>query len=145
MNVSVNFHGTCAEDFRYYEEHLGGRIESMRTFAETAGHSGVEPGWEDRVVHGRMSLGGVILMGADIPTAAPMRSANLTLTPDTVEDAELVFARLSDGGEVFMPLQKTFFATRHAQLRDRFGVNWMILHQGSMAAGDEAPTGVNVR
>ena len=139
MNVYVNFHGTCAEAFRYYEEHLGGHIESMATFADTAGHSRVDPGWEDRVVHGRMSLGGAILMGADIPNAAPMRSAYLTLDPGSVEDAERVYARLSDGGEVFMPLQETFFAARHAQFRDRFGVNWMILHQGARAAGDAAP------
>ena len=49
-------------------------------------------------------------------------------------EAERVFAALSDGGEVFMPMQETFFATRFAQLRDRFGINWMIMHERPMPA-----------
>lgn len=49
-------------------------------------------------------------------------------------EAERIFSALSDGGEVFMPMQETFFATRYAQLRDRFGINWMIIHERPMAA-----------
>jgi PhnB protein len=133
MSTYVNFNGTCAEAFRYYEEHLGGTIDSMMTFGELPDHSPVDPAWTDRVVHARMSLGGMALMGADIQGAEPMRSAYLTLDPETIEDAERIFAALSDRGEVFMPLREAFFATRFAQLRDRFGINWMILHQGSTA------------
>lgn len=135
MDTYVNFNGTCAEAFRYYQEHLGGTVDSMTTFAELPQHTPVDAAWRDRVVHGRMTIGGAVLMGADIRGAEPMRSAYLTLNPDSAEDAERVFAALSDGGEVFMPLQETFFARRFAQLRDRFGVNWMILHQETAAPG----------
>ena len=74
-------------------------------------------------------------MGADIPNAEPMRSAYLTLGMESDNEAERVFAALSDGGQVFMPMEETFFASRFGQLRDRFGMNWMILHERPMQPG----------
>jgi PhnB protein len=68
-------------------------------------------------------------MGADIPHAEPMRSSYLTLFLDTEAEAERVYSVLTEGGEVFMELQKTAFANRFAMLRDRFGASWMLLHQ----------------
>jgi PhnB protein len=58
-----------------------------------------------------------------------MRSAYLTLGVDSDAEAERIFAALSEGGRVLMALQETFFASRFGQLQDRFGINWMILHQ----------------
>lgn len=72
-------------------------------------------------------------MGADIPDAQPMRSAYLSLAVPSDAEAERIFSALSEGGEVFMPMQETFFATRFAQLRDRFGINWMLIHERPMA------------
>jgi PhnB protein len=65
-------------------------------------------------------------MGSDVDDAQPMRSAYLSLSLQSDTEAELIFSALSDGGQVFMPMQETFFATRFAQLRDRFGINWML-------------------
>jgi len=84
------------------------------------------------VLHGRITIGGADLMAADIPSAEPVRSSYLTLSMDSDSEAERVFSALSDGGQVFMALQETFFATRFGQLRDRFGINWMILHERPM-------------
>jgi PhnB protein len=83
-----------------------------------------------------MDLGGTELLGADIPPDRfkPIRSAYLSLTLDSVEEAERVYALLSDGGEVFMPMEETFFATRFAMLRDKFGTSWMLLHPKRMSA-----------
>jgi PhnB protein len=80
-------------------------------------------------LHARVSIGGVDLMAADIPNAEPMRSAYLSLSVDSDSEAERVFSALSEGGQVFMPMEETFFASRFGQLRDRFGMNWMILHE----------------
>jgi PhnB protein len=74
-------------------------------------------------------------MGADIPHYQPMRSAYVALGVESDREAERVFAALSAGGEVFMPMQETFFATRFAMLRDSFGTSWMILHQRPGAPG----------
>jgi PhnB protein len=61
-----------------------------------------------------------------------MRSAYLSLNVDSDAEAERIFAALSGGGEVFIPMQETFFASRFAQTRDRFGINWMIMHERPM-------------
>ena len=128
----VNYPGTCAEAFRYYEKHLGGTISMLMTHAQAPGPSRVPPEMKDQVLHARIAVGGTELTGADIPKAQPMRGAYLTLAVDSDAEAERIFTALGDGGEVFMPVQETFFASRFAQLRDRFGINWMIIHQRPM-------------
>ena len=134
MQTYVNFAGTCAEAFRFYEKHLGGTIGMMMTHGEAPDQSRVRPELKDAVLHARISIGGTQLLGADIPGAEPMRSAYLSLGVDSDADAERIFAALSDGGQVFMPMQETFFATRFGQLRDRFGINWMVIHERPAAA-----------
>lgn len=129
MNTYVNFAGKCADAFRFYEKHLGGKIGMLMTHGQAPDQSHVKPEWNDAVLHARVSIGGTELMGADIPSAEPMRSAYLSLGVESDAEAERIFAALSDGGEVFMPMQETFFATRFGQLRDRFGINWMIVHE----------------
>jgi PhnB protein len=131
MNTYVNFRGTCSEAFRYYEKHLGAKIGMIMTHAQSPDQSRVNPEWRDLVLHARISIGDTELMAADIPNAEPMRSAYLTLKMDSDIEAERVFSALSDGGRVFMPIQETFFASRFGQVCDRFGINWMILHERS--------------
>jgi len=86
------------------------------------------------VLHARIVIGGIELMAADIPNAEPMRSAYLTLRLESDEEAERVFLALSEGGQAFMEMQETFFASRFGQVRDRFGINWMILRERPMPA-----------
>ena len=81
------------------------------------------------MLHARISIGDTELMAADIPNAEPMRSAYLTLTVDSNQEAERLYALLSDGGQIFMKMAETFFASRFAMLRDRFGTSWMLLHE----------------
>jgi len=132
MYTYVNFAGNCAEAFRFYEKHLRGTIGMMMTHGQAPDQSNVKPEWKDAVLHARIFVGGTELLGADIPAAQPMRSAYLSLSVDSDAEAERIFSALSDGGEVFMPMQETFFATRFGQLRDRFGINWMIIHERPM-------------
>ena len=82
-----------------------------------------------------MTIAGTELMGADIPKAEPMRSAYLSLSVDSDAEAERIFKALSEGGQVTMPMQETFFATRFGQTRDKFGMLWMILHERPMQLG----------
>jgi len=72
-------------------------------------------------------MGDTALLGADIPNAEPMRSAYLTLQLETAGEAERIYALLSKGGEIFMKMEETFYASRFAMLRDRFGTSWMLL------------------
>jgi PhnB protein len=75
-------------------------------------------------------------MASDMPPGRhqPMRSAYLTLTVDSNEEAERLYALLTDGGEIFMKMEETFFAHRFAMLRDKFGTSWMLIHERPMPA-----------
>lgn len=129
LHTYVNFAGRCAEAFRYYEQHLGGKTLMLMTHGQAPDQSNVKPDWKDLVLHARISIGGTELMGADIPSAEPMRSAYLSLSVTSDAEAERIFTALADGGQTFMAMQETFFASRFGQCRDRFGINWMILHE----------------
>ena len=129
LDPYLTFNGTCAQAMRFYEATLGGKIEMMMTHAQSPDQSRVGSEWKDAVLHARISIGDTELMAADIPNAEPMRSAYLTLTMESNIDAERAFAALSDGGRVLVPIEETFFAFRFGQVQDRFGINWMILHE----------------
>ena len=136
LNTYVNFAGTCTEAFRYYERHLGGRLVMMMKHDQAPGPSPVDPEWKDAVLHARILIGDTELLGADIPGAEPLRSAYLTLRVDSDAEAERLYAALGDGGRILMPMEATFFASRFAQVQDRFGIKWMILHEPSAATRD---------
>ena len=130
LDIYVNYRGRCEEAFRFYEQHLGGRISGLvRHGQQPNPNPNIPADWNEKVVHARIEIGGTVLMGADIPQADPMRSAYLSLSLDSEQDAERIYALLTDGGEVFMKMEKTPFANRFAMIRDRFGTSWMLLHQ----------------
>jgi PhnB protein len=130
LHTYLNYGGNCEEAFRFYERHLAGKITMMMRHGEQPDGRAVAADWAHAVLHARMDIGGTELLGADIPPDRfqPMRSAYLSLTLDSHEEADRVFGLLSDGGQIFMPMQETFFASRFAMLRDKFGTSWMLLH-----------------
>jgi PhnB protein len=128
LNTYVNYKGNCKEAFQFYEEHLGGKITMISTFNDMPDKSHIPGGhWEEKILHAQIEIGNGILMGADVPNAEPMRSAYLSLNVNSDEEAERIYNLLTDGGEVFMKIGKTFFSSRFAMLRDKFGTNWMLL------------------
>jgi PhnB protein len=125
----VNYPGTCEKAFRFYEQHLGGKIAMMMTHQQQPDGANTPENWKNAILHARMEIGDTVLMGADIPDAEPMRSAYLTLIADSAKEAERLYAILSAGGQIFMKMEETFFASRFAMLRDQFGTSWMLLHE----------------
>ena len=136
LHTYLNYGGNCEQAFRFYEQHLGGKITMLMRRAEQPDQSVTWPGWEESVQYASMELGETELMAADVPPDRfqPMRGAYLSLTVDNSEEAERIYALLSEGGQIFMPIEETFFAFRFAMLRDRFGTSWMILHPKSPGA-----------
>ena len=128
----LNYPGNCKQAFQFYEQHLGGKIAMMMTNGQEPNANAGGPEWKDAILHARIDIAGTVLLGADIPGCQPMRSAYLTLLVSSIEEAERIYALLGDGGEIFMPMAETFFAFRFAQLRDRFGTSWMLLHERPM-------------
>jgi PhnB protein len=131
LDIYVNYRGRCEEAFRFYEKHLDGQITGIVKHG-SAPNPNIPADWKDKILHARIKIAGTVLMGADVPTAEPMRSAYLSLTVDSEGDAERLYGVLKDGGEVFMKMEKTPFANRFAMLRDQFGTSWMLLHQPAM-------------
>ena len=134
LDVYVNYAGNCEEAFRFYEEHLGGKITMLTTHGEGPNAANLSDDQKRAILHARLRIGDSELMGADIPGAEPMRSAYLTLRTQTAEEAERIYALLAEGGEVFMKMGETFFAARFAMLRDRFGTSWMLLNENETGA-----------
>ena len=126
--TQLNFGGNCEEAFRFYEKHLGGKITFMMRQNEAPG---APAGAGNAIIHARMTLGETELIGNDVPPDVfkPIRSSYLYLSVDSPAEAERIYSAFGDGGEVTMKMEETFFATRFAQLRDKFGVLWTILHQ----------------
>ena len=127
LDIYVNYPGHCEEAFRFYEQHLGGNIISVMKHDEVPPNPNIPENWKNAVLHARMEIGNTLVMAADIPGAEPMRSAYLTLRFDIIAEAERVYNVLSDGGDIFMKMEETFYAYRFAMLRDRFGTSWMLL------------------
>jgi PhnB protein len=86
------------------------------------------------ILHARITIGETELMASDVPTDRfqPMRSVYLSLSVNSTAEAERIHALLSEGGEIFMPMQETFFAFRFSMLRDKFGTSWMIIYERPM-------------
>ena len=131
LHTYLNYGGNCEQAFRFYEQHLGGRIIMMMTQGQQPNAKDVPPDQINAILYARISLGETDLMGSDVPSERfqPMRSVYLSLSVNTIHEAERIFALLSDGGEIFMPMQETFFAFRFAMLRDKFGTSWMVINE----------------
>jgi len=126
LHTYLNFNGTCAQAFAYYEKHLGAKITSSMTYGQMPGATTLPPNQVNLILHARIALGDTYLMASDVPPTMPwepMRSAYLTLNVHTA---------LADGGQIFMPLQETFYAHKFSMLRDKFGINWMVIHEKPM-------------
>lgn len=131
LHTYLNYGGNCEQAFRFYEQHLGGKITMMMTHGQQPNGNDVPPDRKNAILYARMSIGETDLMGSDVPPERfqPMRSVYLSLTVSSIDEAERIYALLSDGGEIFMPMEETFFAFRFGMLRDKFGTSWMILHE----------------
>jgi PhnB protein len=136
LNTFLNFGGNCEQAFRFYQQHLGGEITMLMRRAEQPDQPVTWPGWEQSIQYAIMNVGETELMGSDVPPDRfqPMRSVYLSLTVDSAAEAERIWALLADGGQIYMPMEETFFASRFGQLRDKFGTSWMIMASKPRAA-----------
>ena len=127
LNPYLRFDGQCAEAFRFYERVLDGKIDMMMRYGESPMADQVPPEGRDRIMHCSLSAGSMTLMGADgPPTDAISNGCAVMLGVDTPEEAERVFAALSEGGSSQMPMQQTFWSVRFGMVTDRFGTPWMV-------------------
>ena len=124
----LSFDGRCEEAVEYYRKALGAQVESLIRFKDSPDPSMCAPGAGDKVMHACFRIGETTLMASDGQCGGrpSFQGFSLSLTVPDVAEAERLFAALGDGGQVQMPLAKTFFSPRFGMVADRFGVSWMI-------------------
>ena len=133
VNPYLSFNGQCEEAFTLYERVLGGQLGNMFRYAGTPMAHQVPADWEDKVMHGSITVGGQVLMGGDVAPdryEAP-KGFSLSIQIKDAAEAERIFRELSDAGSMVMPLEKTFWAERFGMVIDRFGIPWLINCEGS--------------
>ena len=133
VNPYLSFNGECEAAFTFYEQCLGGQLGAIFRYAGTSLAGQVPADWQDKVMHGSVTVGGQTLMGGD---AAPDRyeepkGFSLSIQISSPTDAERIFHELAEGGKMIMPLERTFWAERFGMVVDRFGISWLINCEGS--------------
>jgi PhnB protein len=125
------FNGRCEEAVEFYRKALGAEVLMMMRFKESpeSPPPGVlPPGCEDKVMHASLRVGDATMMASDgsCNGQANFQGFSLSLTAADEADAKRKFAALAEGGQVQMPLGKTFWSPCFGMVADRFGVGWMI-------------------
>jgi PhnB protein len=134
MNVQpyLFFDGRCEEALEFYKRAIGADVKRLLRFKDSPMPQQpgmVPPGSENKVMHASFKVGATEIMASDgrcggNPT---FQGFALSIIVKTTTDADRIFAALSEGGQVQMPLTQTFFSDRFGMVADRFGVSWMVL------------------
>jgi PhnB protein len=125
------FDGRCEEAIEFYRRALGAQVDMMMRFKdcpEPAQPGMVPPGAENKVMHAAIRVGDATVLASDgrCQGAPSFQGFSLSLTAADDAEAQQRFTALADGGQVQMPLTKTFFASSFGMVADRFGVTWMV-------------------
>jgi PhnB protein len=128
LNTYLSFNDECEAAFKFYEQCLGGKIESMMTFGESPMADQTPPEKLDKIMHVSLIVGDTVLMGSDAPPNyfEKPQGFSVSLVFDDPVEAERIFNALAENGTVRMPIQETFWSPRFGMLTDRFGTPWMI-------------------
>jgi len=123
------FEGRCDDAIEFYRKALGAEVTMLTRFKESPEPTQVAPGSGDKVMHASLRIGDTNLMVSDgrCQGGARFQGFALTLSVPNEADADRLFGALANGGNVQMPLSKTFFSPRFGMVADRFGVLWMVL------------------
>ena len=136
INIYLNFGGNCREVFEYYRSVFGGEFAIMQTFRDGPPDMdmGVPEEELDNVMHVSYPIGDSVLMGSDVPsgfgmTHEPGNNFSISLSPQSREEADSLFAKLSDGGAVGMPMGDMFWGSYFGACVDKFGIPWQINYE----------------
>ncbi len=126
------FDNRCEEALEFYHKALGAEVTALMRFKDSPEPTGCPPGSENKVMHASFRIGDTTIMASDGRCSGKPTFDGFSLTISTGSEAEAnrLFTALTDGGQVQMPLTKTFFSPAFGMVADRFGVSWMVLvHQ----------------
>jgi PhnB protein len=125
------FNGRCEEALEFYKKAIGAEVQMIMRYKESPEPlppGMVPPGFENKVMHASFRVGQTIVMASDgCATEGPKFDGfSLSLAVSTPEEVDAIFNALAVGGNVGMPLNKTFWSPRFGMVTDKFGVGWMV-------------------
>ena len=128
------FEGQCEQAIEFYEKALGAKVQRLLRFKDcpeppNKNCSGSAAPHGDKVMHASLEIGQTQVLVSDgrCQSSPEFKGFSLTLTVEDEEQVEKMFNALLDGGQILMPLDKTFFASKFGMVKDRFGVTWIVL------------------
>jgi PhnB protein len=124
------FGGRCEEALEFYRTAVGAQVDMVMRFKESPSPmppGSIPAGFEEKIMHASFRIGGSRLMASDGNEAgAKFEGFSLSIAVPSEAEADRVFAALSEGGKVGMPLGQTFWSPKFGMLTDRFGIDWMV-------------------
>lgn len=135
VNPYLVFNGNCEEAFLHYKSVFGGEFPYIGKFkdmpaAEDGGCTQVSEKEANRIMHVSLPIGNTILMGSDsTEQSGDVKfggNFSVSVNVESTEEADRIFNGLSEGGNVFMPMDKTFWGAYFGMFMDKFGINWMV-------------------
>ena len=142
VNIYLNFDGNCEEAFLFYRSVIGGEFNYVGRFGEMPPQEGMPPmpqSMADKIMHISLPVSKeTMLMGSDTgdqwsPNFSKGNNFSIYLAAESRSDADRLFAGLSEGGKITMPLSDTFWGDYFGSFEDKFGVNWMVSHSAEQA------------
>jgi len=123
------FDGRCDEALEFYKDKLGAKVGMLMRFKDAPDQSMVAPGAREKVMHAQVQIGDTTVLASDGRCLGRpnFQGFALTISANSEAEAETTFAALADGGQVTMPLAKTFFSPKFGMCADKFGIGWMVL------------------
>jgi PhnB protein len=124
------FDGRCEEAIDFYKRALAANVTMLMRYKDSPEPMpGMPPGSENKVMHASFTIGDTLVMASDgdCNGTSKFEGFSLSITAKDEAEAERIFGALADGGEVRLPLTKTFFSPKFGMLADKFGVGWMII------------------
>ena len=123
------FNGRCEEALEFYKKAVGAEVSMLMRFKDSPDKEMCTPGTENKVMHTQFQIGDAKILASDGRNQGQPKFDGFALTISAKSEAEAdrMFAALGDGGQVTMPMAKTFFSPRFGMLSDKFGVAWMVL------------------
>ena len=121
--------GRCEEALNFYKKAIGAKVENLMRWKDNPDPSVCNGPNKDKVMHAHVTIGDATVLASDgrCEGKPEFKGFALTISTKTAAEADKTFAALSDGGQVQMPMAKTFFSERFGMLADKFGVGWMVI------------------
>ena len=131
FNIYLSFQDNCAEAFDFYKSIFGGDYEVIQKFSDGPPDMPLAEEDKDKIMHATLKVGDAILMGSDTPSQSPHplqvgNNFSISYHCASRDEADRIFAALTKGGSVSMPMEDMFWGSYFGSGTDKFGINWMI-------------------